>query len=168
MANHQKLWGKQLKLYMKSNYGHVAGVLASGEQLPYERNRVDLDPNLKDEFGLPVPRITLEFSENDKMMQGAMERNLRDIYAAAGASKIMNIGILHGSSPHNLGTCRMGDDPTTSVLNSFCQSHDVPNLFVVDGSCFVTGGTANPSLTIHAIAMRAAEFIVDQGNKMNL
>ena len=62
----------------------------------------------------------------------------------------------------------MGNDPDTSVLNSFCQSHDVPNLFVVDGSCFVTGGTANPSLTIHAIAVRASEYIVEEGNKMNL
>ena len=62
----------------------------------------------------------------------------------------------------------MGNDPKTSVLNSFCQSHDIPNLFVIDASCFVTGGTVNPSLTIHAIAIRASEYIVQQGRKMNM
>jgi choline dehydrogenase-like flavoprotein len=168
MAKNNPLWGKRLKDYMRQNFGHAAGVLASGEQLPDERNLVALDPEAKDEYGLPVPRITFEWRENDKMMQAAMTRNLREIYDAAGASRILSIGTNPGGSPHNLGTCRMGSDPATSVLNSFCQSHDVSNLFVVDGSCFVTGGTANPSLTIHAIAIRASEYIVEEGKKLNL
>lgn len=168
MIRGKQLWGRQLKTYMRHNYGHVAGVLASGEQLPVESNRIELDPEVKDKYGLPVPRITLEFSENDKAMQVAMQQNIKDIYDASGARQIQNISILRGSSPHNLGTCRMGNDPASSVLNSFCQSHDVSNLFVVDGSCFVTGGTANPSLTIHAIAVRASEYIVAEGKKMNL
>lgn len=168
MAKRKRLWGRQLKAYMRNDFGHVAGVLASGEQLPDENNRVELDPEVKDEYGLPVPRITLEFGQNDKAMQVAMKQNIKDIYDASGAKKILNIGIVNGGSPHNLGTCRMGNDPRSSVLNSFCQSHDVSNLFVVDGSCFVTGGTANPSLTIHAIAVRASEYMVEEGNKLNL
>jgi choline dehydrogenase-like flavoprotein len=168
MAKRAHLWGKQLKDYMRNNFGHVAGALASGEQLPDERNCVALDPEVKDEFGLPVPRITLEWRKNDELMRVAMEKNLKDIYDAAGATLNFKIDHRPGGSSHNMGTCRMGNDPNASVLNSFCQSHDVPNLFVVDGSCFVTGGTANPSLTIHAIAVRTSEYIVEEGNKLNL
>ena len=168
MAKRKPLWGKELKNYMRNNFGHVAGILASGEQLPDERNRVALDPEMKDEYGMPVPQITLEWRDNDEAMRVAMETNLKEIYAAAGAQKVLKISHRPGGAAHNLGTCRMGDDPKSSVLNSFCQSHDVPNLFVVDGSCFVTGGTANPSLTIHAIAVRASEYIIEQGKKMNL
>jgi choline dehydrogenase-like flavoprotein len=168
MARKSRLWGKRLKDHMRRNYGHVAGVLASGEQLPDARNRVALDPAVKDQYGKPVPRITFEWRENDKAMQVAMEKNLKEIYDAAGATKIISMGIGPGGSPHNLGTCRMGNDPSTSVLNSYCQSHDVSNLFVVDGSCFVTGGTANPSLTIHALAVRASDYILEQGKKLNL
>lgn len=168
MAQKKRLWGKPLKDYMRRNYGHVAGVLASGEQLPDARNRVALDSAVTDKYGKPVPRITFEWRDNDKAMQVAMEKNVKEFYDAAGAMKILSLGISPGGSPHNLGTCRMGNDPKTSVLNSFCQSHDVSNLFVVDGSCFVTGGTANPSLTIHALAVRASDYIVEQGRKMNL
>ncbi len=168
MAKQAHLWGKPLKDYMRRNFGHVAGLLTIGEQLPDERNRVALDPEVKDEYGMPVPRITFELRENDQSMLVAMERKLKEIYDAAGAVKILKMGIRPGGGAHNMGTCRMGNDPTTSVLNSFCQSHDVSNLFVVDGSCFVTGGTANPALTIHAIAARASAYIVAEGRKMNL
>ena len=168
MLKGKRLWGKQLKDYMRRNFGHVAGVLVSGEQLPDERNSVLLDSEAKDEYGVPVPKIAFEWRENDKLMQVAMEKNLKDIMAAADALKIESIKTWPGSSVHNLGTCRMGNDPKTSVLNSFCQSHDVSNLFVVDGSFFVTGGTANPSLTIHAIAVRASDYIVKQLSRMEL
>jgi choline dehydrogenase-like flavoprotein len=73
-----------------------------------------------------------------------------------------------GGTSHYMGTCRMGNDPATSALNGFCQSHDVSNLFVVDGSCFVTGGNANPAHTIQAIATREAEYIAEEGRKGNL
>ena len=97
-----------------------------------------------------------------------MKENLREIYDAAGAAEVRYLGYRPGSSPHNYGGCRMGNDPNRSVLNSFCQSHEVPNLFVADSSCFVTVGTANPSLTIHAIAVRTSDYIVAQGKKLNL
>jgi choline dehydrogenase-like flavoprotein len=163
------LWGKQLKDYLRQYFGHVAGIGSVGEQLPDERNSVGLDSEVKDEYGMPVPRVTFDWRSNEKAMLPAMKRNLREIIDAAGAEEILYMKIgKPGQSVHNMGTCRMGNDPKFSVLNSFCQSHDVPNLFVIDGSCFVTGGTANPSLTIHAIAARASEYIVEQGKKGNL
>lgn len=169
MARNSSLWGRQLKDNMRKNFGHVAGVNAGAEQLPDERNCVELDPELKDDYGMPVPRITFEWRRNDRLMQSAMKRNIREIYDAAGATEILYMSFSRpGQSAHSQGTCRMGRNPKTSVINSFCQSHDVPNLFVIDGSCFVTGGTANPSLTIHAIAVRASEYIVAQGKKANL
>jgi choline dehydrogenase-like flavoprotein len=161
-------WGASHKDYMRRNFGHLAGVTAGGEQLPDERNRVELDPEVVDDYGVPVPRITLEPRENDKLMLVAMEKQVREIVEAAGATEILRMHYKPGATSHYGGTCRMGDNPATSVLNSFCQSYDVPNLFVVDGSCLVTIGTSNPAPTIQAIATRAAEYIAEEGRKGNL
>lgn len=168
MANASSMWGNQLKQYMRKNFGHSAGLTTVGEQLADIRNCIDTDPEVKDEYGMPVARISLNLVENDLSMITAMKRNVLDIYDAAGASDILNLKYSLGASPHNLGSCRMGIDPKTSVLNSFCQSHDVRNLFVIDGSCFVSSGTANPSLTIHAIGVRSSTYIVEQGRKGDL
>jgi len=168
MALYSSRWGTQLKDYMRKNFGHVAGITTIGEQLPDERNCVELDPVVKDAYGMPVPRIHFEPRKNDRLILTAMEKNIRKIYDAAGATEILYVNNKPGSASHNVGTCRMGNDPKTSVLNCFCQSHDVPNLFVIDGSCFVTIGTANPSLTIQAIAARASKYIVEQSKKGNL
>jgi len=168
MAKFTSAWGSTFKDDMRKRFGHVAGLNLNGEQLPDERNCVTLDPEVKDTYGMPVPRITFEPRKNDRLMLDAMKRNTREIYDAAGASQILDISYRPGGSAHNMGTCRMGNEPKTSVVNSFCQSHDVPNLFIIDGSCFVTGGTANPSLTIHAIALRASQYIVEEGKKGNL
>jgi choline dehydrogenase-like flavoprotein len=168
-ARHSRMWGGQLKNYMRKYFGHAAGITNVGEQLPDERNCVELDPEVKDEYGMPVPLITYIPRKNDRLMMAAMEKNIKEIYDAAGATETLYLNRgKPGGGAHNMGTCRMGKDPKSSVLNSFCQSHDVPNLFVIDGSCFVTGGTANPSLTIHAIALRASEYIVGEGKKKNL
>jgi choline dehydrogenase-like flavoprotein len=168
MADFISGWGARHKDYMRRYFGHVAGIGAGGEQLPDERNRVELDPEVVDDYGVPVPRITLEPRENDKLMLVAMEKNLREIYEAAGATEILDMRYKPGGTSHFMGACRMGNNPATSVLSSFCQSHDMPNLFVVDASCFVTGGNANPAHTIMAIATRAAEYIADEGRKGNL
>jgi choline dehydrogenase-like flavoprotein len=153
---------------MRNNFGHSAGIANGGEQLPDERNYVELDPVVRDEYDMPVPRINFKLRKNDRLMLKAMQKNLREIMDAAGATEVQLQEYKPGSSGHNYGGCRMGNDPNLSVLNSFCQSHDVPNLFVVDASCFVTSGTANPSLTIHAIAVRSSEYIAAQGKKRNL
>ena len=161
-------WGSFHKEYMRSFYGHAAGVVAVGEQLPDERNRIELDPEVKDDYGMPVPRITFAPRKNERLMLPVMERKLRDIHEAAGAIEIIKLDFSPGGGGHNMGTCRMGNNPQSSVVNSFCQTHDVRNLFVIDGSCFVTGGTANPSLTIKALAARAADYIVQEGEKGSL
>ena len=168
MALRSRTWGTGLKNYMRKYFGHSAGLGNVGEQLPDERNYVELDPVVRDEYGMPVPRINFKLRKNDRLMLKAMKKNLGEILDAAGATEIHHEEYKPGSEAHTYGGCRMGKDPNSSVLNSFCQSHDVPNLFVVDASCFVTGGTANPSLTIHAIAVRAAEYIAAQGKKQNL
>lgn len=136
--------------------------------MPDERYRVELDPEVVDDCGVPVPRITLEPRENDKLMLVAIEKNVREIYEAAGAIEVLRMVYQPGGTSHSMGTCRMGNNPATSVLKSLCQSYDVPNLFVVDGSCFVSGGTANHAHTIMAIATRAAEYIAAEGRKGNL
>jgi choline dehydrogenase-like flavoprotein len=171
MARESQMWGTELKEYMRRYFGHVAGVHAVGEPIADIRNCVDVDPEARDEFGLPAARITMEWRENEKRMSRAMGGRLKDILDATGYSKMIemrhSIDNISRSS-HNAGSCRMGNDPKTSVLNSFCQTHDISNLFVIDASCFVTIGTANPSLTIHAIAARASKYIIDEAKRGNL
>ena len=161
-------WGAQHKDYMRKNLGCIAGLSTLGEQLPNDLNRVELDQSIVDHYGMPVPRITLGLSSNDKLMLEAMGKKLREIYSAAKATKILIKEYTPGQGVHNMGTCRMGNKPTTSVVNSFCQCHDVRNLFVIDASVFVTNGTSNPSLTIQAIATRAAEYIIEESKSGNL
>ena len=108
---------------------------------------------------MPVPRINFRLQENDKLMLEAMEKKLIEIIDAAGATKVYYRDIKPGVLLIIMEAAAWAMIPSRSVLNSFCQSHEVPNLFVVDSSCFVTTGTANPSLTIHAIAVRASEYI---------
>jgi choline dehydrogenase-like flavoprotein len=169
MASFTPGWGAWHKDYMRNYFGHIAGIAAGGEQLPDERNRVEIDPEVVDDYGMPVPRVTMEPRENDKLMLAAIEKNIREIYAAAGATKILKMRIWRpGQGAHNMGTCRMGNDSRMSVLNDFCQCHDIPNLFVIDGSFFVTGSTTNPSLTIMAMATRASEHIIEEAKKGNI
>ncbi len=152
-------WGSQHKARVKELFGHVVGLATVGEQLPDVRNQVRLDPVVKDCFGLPVPRVINEPRENDRAMLRAISASLRELLEAAGASEVWE---LHqpGMSAHYLGGCRMGRDPRTSVVDPWCRTHDVPNLFIGDGSVCVTGAAVNPSLTISALATRTAEGIV--------
>jgi choline dehydrogenase-like flavoprotein len=130
-------------------------------QMPLATNRVDLDPDLKDAWGLPAMRITSQSHPDDiKNMEFFRQKSI-EILEAAGAKKVW-AGQVNDSrgGAHNRGTCRMGNDPKTSVVNKFHRAHDVPNLFVVDGSNLVTGGRNHPTMTIQALAFRAAEHIV--------
>jgi choline dehydrogenase-like flavoprotein len=161
-------WGARHKDFMRQFFGHSAGLVAGGEQLPDARNRIELDPEVKDAYGMPVPRVFYRLFENDILMLESMEKCVRDILEAAQAVKILKMRTAPGEGVHNTGTCRMGRDRRASVLNSFCQTHDVKNLFVADGSAFVTGGNANPALTIMALASRAADYIYQEGQKGNL
>jgi choline dehydrogenase-like flavoprotein len=153
-------WGLQHKARMKEMFGHAVGLAGSGEQLPDIRNQVTLDPQVKDVFGLPVPRLTLQPQENDRALIQSMGKWLREILQAAGASQISEPSYNPGGSSHYLGSCRMGTDPRISVVNPWCRTYDVSNLFIGDGSVFVTGASVNPALTISALATRTAEAIV--------
>ncbi len=132
-------------------------VSAICEDLPEEHNRVTLDPVLKDSHGIPAPRIDYTIGENSrKMMEHGIARG-REVLDAAGATDIcINTPILYGGW-HLLGTARMGTDPERSVVNEWGRSHDVKNLFIVDGSVFVTSGGVNPTSTIQAIALYVAD-----------
>ena len=128
------------------------------EDLPEECNQVTLDPELADAHGIPAPRITYRLSENsERMMAHAMARGA-EVLRAAGAFQITPTGQAPATGWHLLGTARMGTDPERSVVNEWGRSHDVRNLFIVDGSVFVTAGAVNPTSTIQAVAL----YIADQ------
>ena len=159
-ANSIPGWGFEHKARMKEIFGHRVGLATDGEQLPDERNQVTLDPVVKDNHGLPVPLITNTHFQNELAMINAISAKLREILEAAGAREIPLENVIPGNSSHYLGTCRMGKDPSTSVVDHWCRTHDVPNLFIGDGSVFVTGAAVNPALTISALATRTAEGII--------
>ncbi|MDR7543854.1 MAG: GMC family oxidoreductase [Armatimonadota bacterium] len=154
-------WGAAHKARVQELFGHLIGLATVGEQLPDARNYVALDPTVRDHLGLPVPHIVNEPRENDRAMLAAMSRVLEEILRATGATEIWDAEYTPGGSTHYLGTCRMGVDARTSVVDPWCRTHDVPNLFIADGSVFVTGGGVNPALTIMALAMRTAAGIVE-------
>jgi choline dehydrogenase-like flavoprotein len=148
-------YGPKFKQFLM-DYPYTAAWWAHAEGLPSENNTVTLDPEVKDARGLPVARLTYEWGENDIKLAAAARDKAVEMMHASGARKV-RIGLNYGA--HAMGTCRMGGDPATSVVNSFCQAHDVPNLYICDTSVFVTGSGVNPTLTAMAIAGRAAERI---------
>lgn len=166
-----KGWGASHKAFMRQYFGHAVTVFANGEQLPHADNRVELDAEVKDYYGLPVAKITTRLRENDLQMLSFMREQCRAVAEAAEAERIVGDESAYdiSSITHMGGTCRMGIDPATSVVNAFGQAHDVPNLYVVDSSCFVTqGGGDSPSLTIQALALRAAEELAANARRGDL
>jgi choline dehydrogenase-like flavoprotein len=162
-----ELWGKELKDFMR-NYGHMACLATFGEDLPHEGNTVTLDPQKKDEFGLPVPRVTHKFLENDLAIKEGSYKKSQEILEAAGAkSTFRDEGGQHFGI-HTLGTCRMGNDPKNSVTNSFGQTHDIKNLFLAGSSLFVTSAPAPPTFTIQGLTLRSADYIAAEGKKGNI
>ncbi|MEN9950936.1 MAG: hypothetical protein RLY85_1688 [Bacteroidota bacterium] len=143
---------------------------AWGETLPYHSNRITLHPDIKDKWGLPLVSINMEYHENEKAMQKDMEESIREMLEQTGFTKINGYAGFQppGSAVHEMGTARMGSDPKTSVLNKFNQMHDVPNIFITDGSFMASSATANPSLTYMAFTVRAVDYAVAQIKKGNL
>jgi choline dehydrogenase-like flavoprotein len=144
-------YGAEFKEFLH-DYAHTAAWWAHAEGLPAADNRITLDPELKDNRGLPVARLTYAWGENDIKVAPAARDKAAEMMAASGARKV-RIGLNYGA--HAMGSCRMGRDARTSVVNEFCQSHDIRNLFICDTSVFVTGAGVNPTLTAMAIASRA-------------
>jgi choline dehydrogenase-like flavoprotein len=152
-------WGSGLKEYLES-YTYWMNCSGHGTSLALETNRVDIDPELKDAWGIPAMRVTYK-DHPDDMKHAAWQRDLAvEIMDAAGAKEIVPGEIRNGTGGvHLLGTCRMGDDPKTSVIDKYHRTHDVKNLFLCDGSSFVTSGRGQPTETIEALAFRAGDHI---------
>jgi choline dehydrogenase-like flavoprotein len=148
------LWGEALLQEMQ-HYNHQVGLKMVGETMPQERNRITLADE-KDQYGLPIARVTHSYCDNDRRMINHALDFMDKALAAAGAK---NIWRETDDTCHINGSCRMGSDPRTSVVNADCRSWDIPNLWICDGSVFVTVGGVNPSLTIQAIACRTADRI---------
>ncbi len=152
-------WGADFSEYME-NYTHLAGMWLVGEDMARETNRVTLHGALKDKWGSPIPNVHFDDHDNDIAMREHAFRQGQRIYEAAGAIKSFRTPPY--PSTHNLGTCRMGASPQSSVCNAYGQTHDIANLFISDGSQFTSGGAENPTLTIVTLAIRQAEYIARQ------
>ena len=162
-------WGALYKKALMEEANHKMTVTCFVTQLPLETNRVDLDPDVKDDWGLPAMRITSTSHPDDiKNMEFFRQKSV-EILEAAGATKVWARPVNDSrGGAHNRGTCRMGNDPKTSVVNKFHRAHDVPNLFIVDGSNLVTGGRNHPTMTIQALAFRAAEHLIREARRGTL
>jgi choline dehydrogenase-like flavoprotein len=150
-------WGKEHHRIYRELLDHRLRIGVACEDLPEEHNRVTLDPELKDSNGIPAPRIDYRISENTRRMMEHGIARAEEIMAAAGATRIQASRTVLNSPGHLLGTARMGDDPERSVVNAWGRCHDVKNLFIVDGSVWVTSGGVNPTSTIQALALYIAD-----------
>lgn len=153
-------WGKAHKEFQRKYFRRFMQLNSDVQDMPQETNRVELDPNIRDHWGVPAVRITHKFHPLDHEHSEFIASRQREILEEAGAIKVWSRERRRGGiGDHQVGTCRMGNDPKTSVLNRYCQSHDIDNLFVIDGSCFVSNPGHNPSLTIQAIAYWACAYL---------
>jgi choline dehydrogenase-like flavoprotein len=142
--------------------GRHCALTVFGEMLPHPDNRVTLDPHRTDEWGLPVAHISCRHRDNERAMLSDELEACREMLEAARFEpwRFRSEFSAPGIANHEVGTARMGSDPKTSVLNGFCQSWDVKNLFVMDGSCFVSQAVQNPTLTMLALTARSCEYLV--------
>jgi choline dehydrogenase-like flavoprotein len=170
-------YGASLKQQCKKSYGTYIGFSGRGEMIPNENCYCEIDPSMVDEYGIPVLRFHWKWSDNEVKMARDMQETYREIVEAGGGTYLTKTspdgpnpyGLADGGVIiHEVGAVRMGEHKTTSVLNGFCQAHDVKNLFVTDGGCFVTNADKNPTLTIMALSWRASDYLLDQAKKGNL
>lgn len=149
-------WGREFTTALDS-YENMAGMWIVGEDMPQETNRVTLNSGVKDQFGLPAPNVNFSDHPNDIAMRNHAYAQGMAIYNAVGATRTFPTPPY--PSTHNLGTNRMSENPRDGVVNKWGQTHDIPNLFISDGSQFTTGAAENPTLTIVALAIRQADHI---------
>lgn len=163
-------FGAGFKEEIRKNQGSYISMGGFGEVLARYENYVDLDPVIKDKWGVPALRFHYKFGDNEHRMVEDMAQTGQEMFEAAGFKIVMSSArpLTEGWSIHELGTARMGDDPKSSVLNQFQQSHDVKNLFVVDGSAFVNASCQNPTWTIMALCWRSCDYLADQLAKNEL
>jgi choline dehydrogenase-like flavoprotein len=163
-------YGKALKDQYRRYYGATIGFSGRGEMVPNADSYCEIDPRVVDRWGIPVLRFSWKWTDHEYNQVKHMQETFRGLIAEMGGqvfspmpSAESGYGIATGGSIiHELGVTRMGNDPTTSVLNKYCQAHDVRNLFVADGGPFVSQADKNPTWTILALSMRTSEYIVQQ------
>ena len=162
--------GAELKEALSEPGAWTMGLGAFGEILPYHDNKITLDKNVKDKWGLPVLNIDAEIKENEKKMRADMMNDAAEMLEAAGLKDVHTYDSVYGFGQgiHEMGTARMGRDPKTSVLNGNNQVWDAKNVFVTDGACMTSAACVNPSLTYMALTARAADFAVNELKKGNL
>jgi choline dehydrogenase-like flavoprotein len=153
LATSRGLWGPALRGEMLK-YNHTAGLVPVAETEPRRDNRVELADDV-DQYGLKIPRVVFAYSDNDKRLQRHAVRFMSQMLEAAGGRELWT----NDDTSHILGTCRMGDDRRTSVVDADGRSWDIANLWICDGSLFPTAGAVNPSLTIQALACRMADRV---------
>jgi choline dehydrogenase-like flavoprotein len=169
-------YGKRLKDDYRRYYGSIVGFAGRGEMIPNEHSYCDLDPRVVDQWGIPVLRFHWKWSEHEIKQVRHQHETFRSIVDRLGGRPLdpmpgpeEDYGISKGGEIiHEVGTTRMGTSPRTSVLNEWCQAHEVKNLFVADGGPFVTNAHKNVTWTILALAWRTAEHLADERRKGNL
>ena len=153
-------WGRDHKRRLRETFGHLLAISAIGESLPDARSFIALDPEAKDRHGLPKARIHSFLSDSEIQRLDFMAKTARAILEAAGVTELVEeYGTYDAfNATHVFGTCRMGPDPATSVVDPYCRSHRWRNLLITDASLFPSsGGGESPSLTISALALRAVD-----------
>jgi choline dehydrogenase-like flavoprotein len=169
-------YGLNLKRSCHDQYGGFVSLEGRGETIPDERSYCEIDPDVVDQWGIPVLRFHFAWGENEKKMAQDMNETFHSIIAAAGGRAVKEVGspssrwgrLYPGGVAHEVGTVRMGSNPQTSALNGFCQAHDVKNLFVTDGGCFPSNPEKNPTPTIMALSWRASEYLMEQAKRLAL
>jgi choline dehydrogenase-like flavoprotein len=190
VCDEQEGYGVSLKQACRKDYGTYIGFSGRGEMIPNEKSFCDIDPGVKDQWGIPVLRFHWEWGENEIKMSDHMQKTFGEIIEAGGGTVVsfrrhsrppasageslelrqqpaghISVG---GEIIHELGTVRMGNDPKTSALNRWCQAHDVKNVFVADAAPFVSNPDKNPTLSIMALSWRTSEYLLDQAKKGEL
>jgi choline dehydrogenase-like flavoprotein len=158
-------FGADFKRGVKKRYPALVALHPYGEVLPYAENRVTVEKSPVDQYGIPTARIEYRYRENERKMAKEMYETAAAILHAAKADILpYNASFLGipGQAIHEHSTCRMGADPKRSALNAFCQSHEVKNLFVMDGAAFTTASEKNPTLTILALAWRSSDYLATE------
>jgi choline dehydrogenase-like flavoprotein len=163
-------FGKAMKDAMHEPGPWRFGITGFGEMLPYADNRITLNKDVKDMYGMPTLTMDVEIKENELAMRKDMVASAVEMLEAAGLKDVKGNDDVYGPGLgiHEMGTARMGKDPKTSVLNKWNQVHGAPNVFVTDGACMTSAACVNPSLTYMALTARAADFAVKELNKGNI
>ena len=153
-------WGAQFKDMIGHSFTRTMALATGSTSLPQDSNNITIDPTHKDRWGRPSIRLTYKDHDDDMAIAKFLQDRTMELFDAAGATQSWRDPIVYQESgAHLLGTCRMGDNPQSSVVDKYHRTHDIENLFLCDGSSFVSSGRGQPTMTIMALAFRAAEHI---------